>query len=757
MVSTVSPTAPGRFPSLPLLVIPQDAMEHRTSWESELNTPLQRRPFEETKELLVKMKKALESDSVEEVRSFVRSDTSMLCREMPTLSCSMEAKALLLKEGMSCLQTEGKDPDASDFALVNFLHGFFYHLAHSAQKESSRRGLKRVFLPSLDEGDLKHILCHYSKKEETKSWFLYHLWHIEGLRNIIAAYTYECNAKDNALLWNPEGVYYSVLDTRKDEWAQVHDKSQFLACWLTGFQLPGYRLGNELITHLLAKRVLLDSEYDEWLCFLLKKGYEGSYNVANILTILNTADKDLSDQMWEGLKAAGAYLPNVVLSRSNLMRADLRGVTLSRATLDGANMAYALLEGVVWGEYLPFDDGGKQAVTVRYSPDGKQLAMITGAHICLLDTFTNEIDLVLRDHTSMVTSMAYAHDSSKLVSASARMLCLWNPQDGTLSNKLVGSFGIVLAIAFSPGGDTIAFASFSKEVYLWHHTQPGLVLETFKVHTGLIYGLDFSPDGEQLASASWNKIIHLKNLADKSHDRFLVGHTSRIYRIAYSPDSIQIASASEDCTIRLWNAKLGTLEHVLADEGHKRLVSGIAYSSKGKKLFSSSYDKTIRRWDTKTGALELVFAGHTAPINDLILSPDSYLVSLADNGEVYVWNAISGRCKAKMTGYKGKKVCSIALSPDGNQLALKPYEESVRFFSIKDLFSVTGGNKDVAFSCWGTNFLEAKGLTPLQKHFLDTEGGDLLPESDDEEESYYEDSSDEDEGIVWVAPPQIES
>jgi WD40 repeat protein len=53
--------------------------------------------------------------------------------------------------------------------------------------------------------------------------------------------------------------------------------------------------------------------------------------------------------------------------------------------------------------------------------------------------------------------------------------------------------------------------------------------------------------------------------ASGTYERTLSGHTDWIYSVIFSPDGSQIISGSDDCTLRVWDAGSGQVQHVLRD------------------------------------------------------------------------------------------------------------------------------------------------------------------------------------------------
>ena len=74
----------------------------------------------------------------------------------------------------------------------------------------------------------------------------------------------------------------------------------------------------------------------------------------------------------------------------------------------------------------------------------------------------------------------------------------------------------------------------------------------------------FSPGGETLASASYDKSVRLWEVATGNEIQRYQGHENPVESVAFSPDGKTIASASQDNTIRLWNVSTGACLVILS-------------------------------------------------------------------------------------------------------------------------------------------------------------------------------------------------
>src|SRR5262245_347112 len=72
-----------------------------------------------------------------------------------------------------------------------------------------------------------------------------------------------------------------------------------------------------------------------------------------------------------------------------------------------------------------------------------------------------------------------------------------------------------------------------------------------KGHTGFVTAVAFSPGGKTLASGSLDKTIKLWDVATGREKAVLKGHISEVMSVAFSPDGKLLASGSDDKTIKL--------------------------------------------------------------------------------------------------------------------------------------------------------------------------------------------------------------
>jgi ferric-dicitrate binding protein FerR (iron transport regulator) len=309
----------------------------------------------------------------------------------------------------------------------------------------------------------------------------------------------------------------------------------------------------------------------------------------------------------------------------------------------------------------------------------------------------------LRDHSRIGVQAgrsAIADDSATLAFAS------WpTPRWTTWHGEQKSTW--VNALAFSPDGSILAAALHSGYAALID-VASGTEIRRLTGHSDAVHDLAFAPDGRSVATASVDCTARLWDIAGTAPPLILAGHAKEAFCVVFSPDGRQVACGSYDQQVRAWDTATGIATTTMS--AHDSNVFDLVFTPAGDTLISCSWDQTIKLWDWPSGTERRVLRGHTAPVFRLALAPDGKLLASVGwerEPTVRLWSLPDG---APVRSIPVPSLPdSIAISPDGELVALGGMDNTVRIFALTtgvSVVSLTGHRQPVrslAFSPSGSH------------------------------------------------------
>src|SRR5579859_2190353 len=294
---------------------------------------------------------------------------------------------------------------------------------------------------------------------------------------------------------------------------------------------------------------------------------------------------------------------------------------------------------------------------------------------------------------SPVASVKFSPDGKLLAVGGYQEVRLVDPGTGKEIATLSGHADYVRSIAFSPDGKMLAAAGGPPqrwgEIKIWDVLSHQLI-KTMQGHRDCIYSVAWSPDGKLIASGSYDKMVKLWNVASGKELRNLQDHIDAVFAVAFSPDGKLLASASQDRTVKIWNVANGHRLFTLSDalDG----LTSIAFSSSGDQLAAAGYDKTIYIWSLtqEEGNLAQSLIADQDSLLAMVWSPDrKTIVTASSDGSIRFRDAATLE-PVSVINKQTDWVETLDISPDGKWLAAGRYDGTLSLYDAKTYKELQG-------------------------------------------------------------------
>jgi hypothetical protein len=278
-----------------------------------------------------------------------------------------------------------------------------------------------------------------------------------------------------------------------------------------------------------------------------------------------------------------------------------------------------------------------------------------------------------------ITALAYSPNGTMLAVGAYKNVHFLKPNPATEEDILPALDRPITALAFSPDNKRLAVAignSGEPSELIVYTISPNRTPPTRvpSAHQDIIQQLTFSPDGKLLATASYDRQIKLWDTTTFKEPRILKEHSDSVYGVAFSPNGKLVASGAADRAVKVYDVASAKLLYTLGEPSD--WVYAVAFSPDGKHLAAGGADKSIRVWEVTPSAgrvVQSVFA-HEGPVTRLVYSADGKtLYSLSEDRSLKAWDA-ARMVERKVFARQPEAVLSLAVAPDGKQLALGRYD-----------------------------------------------------------------------------------
>jgi WD40 repeat protein len=323
------------------------------------------------------------------------------------------------------------------------------------------------------------------------------------------------------------------------------------------------------------------------------------------------------------------------------------GETLYTVSHDGTAIAWDLTGDRRLGRPFTFTHDRTFSTTGfdghpgRLSPDGRLLAVgLKEQGIALWDARKlTPVGAPLLDTGGEVKTLAFSPNGRTLAAVTETMLTLWDVSSRSRLHEplYAGSPAIVLAVGFSPDGETLATASSDLGLQFWDPAT-GDNLDALGFGGGAS-DLSFSADGAMIASVRDGEGgAEVWDTATRTSIATFDGAPgNEDSSVALSPDGHLLAVGGYGRVVRIWDVRTRKLVHELDQGGNGTFT--LEFSPDGRTLAISGFEPAASLWDVAS-ATQIgppLTAGDRRTMIDL--STDGrQMLEVHGNGQGAVWD-----------------------------------------------------------------------------------------------------------------------
>jgi WD40 repeat protein/tRNA A-37 threonylcarbamoyl transferase component Bud32 len=290
--------------------------------------------------------------------------------------------------------------------------------------------------------------------------------------------------------------------------------------------------------------------------------------------------------------------------------------------------------------------------------DGTRLAAVRGTELVLWDVRT-ATQRVLPGGTRPFLSLAFGSDGNSLVTVTdgEGFPKVWDLAAGTAQSYPAMAHPLSTAV-FSPDGRHVAGVGHGVSVGLWEVGQPREAPKQIARRWASRHPsscLVFSFDGQWLAAEAGSDIVVFDVRRQRSWRLLTRAHRRQIRGLAFRPQARSLVSAGEDGSIKGWDLDANRI--ILAPGGPLGPVRGLAFAPDGATLYTASCDAPA----------EVVEAGTALGLAPVLTGT---LIDGNTTASVRLWDVATGRPRGMLPAPALTRARTLALAPDGHELAI---------------------------------------------------------------------------------------
>ncbi len=241
------------------------------------------------------------------------------------------------------------------------------------------------------------------------------------------------------------------------------------------------------------------------------------------------------------------------------------------------------------------ETGFRQITQVLYEqPGGNHLALLSGPTKISIWDGSGEHHLCSIETETQIGTLRFSPDGKRVaVTTAAGVVRLYEADTGAKISELHETESVMERPAFSPDGKRLATTHRGKLVEIWQLDPPRL---DRKIDTPrAVYSITFDPRGEQLWVGTWDGHVLVYGAEDGQLIRTLEGHVQQVSAVIPRRDGSLFVTTGGDGVLRLWSRDAPV--SLVALDAHAGNVLSFLITADGQKIRSIYFDGTVRDWD----------------------------------------------------------------------------------------------------------------------------------------------------------------
>ena len=374
--------------------------------------------------------------------------------------------------------------------------------------------------------------------------------------------------------------------------------------------------------------------------------------------------------------------------------------------------------------------GAERVFSAALSPGGDTLVIATETNqLHFHSLVSGRAQREALDLGSGVTALAFVPGSARLIASvgdEVRVIDLVPALDGQAMGLIhrLRMPGVIAAMDVSADGSTVAAAT-GNVTGVWDLTTFDAILPPSALYLDgvTILGLGLSPDGLRLAVGASDNRARIHDVPTGKSLITLLGHLSPVRTVRFSPQGNAVMTHDEGGVMRLFDVSTGHSVPTLSEPMTEAVVATSHAGQNAAEMVLLATGLRITILPNQPDVLRLTHVEEDAPpfynerlahdgfVTSMALSPDErLLVTGADDGQVYVWDAQTGLPLYTFAHARDDLVTYVAadFTPSGDHIVSWDSNGEQRIWAIQPLT--------------GDLFQTACRLLPYENGVRDVEG-----------------------------------